>query len=62
MAQAEFAINVFDHDDGAVDDDAEIDRADGEQIGRFSRPMQKDESKKKRQRNGERGNDGGAES
>src|SRR5580693_9670793 len=33
VAQAELAVDVFDHDDGAVNDDAEIDGADGEEIG-----------------------------
>ena len=38
MAEAEFAIDIFDHDDSAVNDDAEIDCADGEQVCRFTRP------------------------
>ncbi len=33
VALAQFAVDVFDHDDGAVNDDAEIDGADGEQVG-----------------------------
>jgi len=33
VAEAQFAVDVFYHYDGAVNEDAEVDRADGEQIG-----------------------------
>ena len=61
MAKAELAVDVFDHDDGAVNDDAEVDGADGEEIGGFAGRVQKDEGEEKSERNGERGDDGGAE-
>ena len=61
VALAEFAIDVFDHDDGAVNDDSEIDGADGEKIGGFAGEMQKNEGEEQRERNGERGDDGGAD-
>src|SRR5208283_3817462 len=60
-AQAEFAVNVLDHDDGAVNDDAEIDGADGEEVGGFPRPVQKDKGEEESQRNGKCGDDRGAE-
>ena len=41
MAFAQFTLDVFDHDDGAVNDDSEIDGADGEKIGRFAGEVQK---------------------
>ena len=31
--QRQFAVDVLHHNDGAVDDDAEIDGADGQQVG-----------------------------
>ncbi len=36
LAQAEFPVNVLDHHDRAVNDDAEIDGANGEQVRSFS--------------------------
>ena len=61
FAQREFAVDVFDHHHGAVDDDSEIDGADGKQIGGNVVRMEHDEGKQKRERNGEGNNDGGAE-
>src|ERR1700757_1985925 len=61
VAQAEFAVDVFDHDDGAVNDDAEIDGADGEQVRGFARQIKKDEGEQQSKRNRQRGNDSGAE-
>src|SRR4029077_8294227 len=61
VPQAEFAVDVFDHDDGAVDDDAEIDGADGKEIRGFAGQVKEDESKKQREGNRQRGDDGGAE-
>src|SRR5580693_3916651 len=60
LAQAKFAIDVFDHDDGAVDDDAEIDGADGEKVGSFAGGMEKDESEEQSERNREGGDHGSA--
>ena len=37
VALAQFAVDVLDHHDRAVNDDSEIDGADGEQIGGFAR-------------------------
>ena len=59
--QRQFAVDVLDHHHGAVDDDAEIDGANGKQIGGNVVGVQHDEGKQQRQRNGERDNDGGAE-
>ena len=61
VAFGKLAVNVLDHDDGAVDDDAEVDGADGEQVGGLAGGVQKDESEQERQRNGEGGDDGGAD-
>src|SRR5271165_5868413 len=58
MAEAELAVNVFNHDDGAVNDDAEVYGADGEEVGGFTGGVEKDEGKQKSERNGERGNNG----
>ena len=33
VAQRQLAIDVFHHDNRAVDDDAEVDGSDGEQVG-----------------------------
>src|SRR5208283_4775254 len=60
LAQAQFAVDVFHHDDGAVDDDAEVDRANGQQVGRFPGPVQKDEREQERQGNGKRRDYGSA--
>src|ERR1700730_17213428 len=60
-AVGEFAIDVFHHHDGAVDDDSKIDRADRQQIRGHVASVQKDESEKKPQRNGQRDNHGSPE-
>ena len=53
MAEAELAVDVFDHDDGAVNDDAEeVDGADGEQVGGFAGGVEKDESEEQSERDG----------
>src|SRR5579859_1805466 len=57
MAFAQLSINVLDHDDRAVDDDSEIDCADGKKVGCFACLVQEDESKQERQRNSEGGDD-----
>ncbi len=61
MAQRKLAVDVLHHDHGAVDDDAEVDSADGEQIGRAVVGVQHDEREEQRQRNGERDDDRRAE-
>src|SRR5277367_1487519 len=57
----QLAVDVFDHDDGAVNDDAEVDGADGEQVGGFAGGVEKDEGKEKSKRNRESGDDGCAD-
>src|SRR5229473_4933782 len=49
LAQAELTVNVLDHDDGAVNDDAEVDGTDGEEVGRFASGLQEDEGKEQRE-------------
>ena len=61
MAQAELAVDIFDHDDRAVNDDAEVDGADGEQVGGFAGSVKKDEGEEKSERNGKCGNDRSAD-
>src|SRR5215470_17938285 len=61
IAQSEFAVNVLDHDDGAVNDDAEVDGADGKQVRGFASPFQENEGKKQGKRDGEGSDEGGAE-
>jgi len=48
---------IFDHHDGAIDDNPEINCADGEQIRGHVVGMKHDESKQKRERNGDGNND-----
>ena len=50
VAQRELAVDVLDHDDGAVDQDAEIDRADREQVGRDVLQVEADEREEQRER------------
>ena len=54
----QFAKDVFHHDHGAVDDDAEVHRAERQQIGRNADPGQAEKSAEQRQRNHQR-DDGG---
>src|SRR5580692_1707286 len=61
VAEAELAVDVFDHDDRAVDDDPEVDGADREKVCGFTGGMEKNESEKKSERHSERGNDGGSD-
>src|SRR5580658_8702573 len=58
VAKAELAVDILDHDDGAVDDDAEIDGPDGEQVGGFASGVEKDKGEEESERDGERGNYG----
>src|SRR6266851_2623595 len=58
LAFAKLAINVFHHDDGAVNDDAEVDSADREKIGSFAGKVKKNKSKQQSERDGEGGDDG----
>ncbi len=46
--------DIFDHDDGALDDHAEIERAQREQVGRDVPQIEAQAGKQKRERNGER--------
>jgi len=48
VAQRELAVDVLHHDDGAVDDDAEVDGADGEQVGSAVVRVQHDEGEEQR--------------
>src|ERR1043165_1436333 len=59
VAFGKFAINVFDHDDGAVNDDSEVDGTNGEEVGSFAGKVQKNKREKQCQGNGERSDDGG---
>src|SRR5262249_23436163 len=59
VALAQLAVDVLDHDDGAVDDDSEVDGADGKKVRCFSREMKKDKCEKQRKRNGKSGDDRG---
>ena len=59
VARRQFAEDVLHHDHGAVHDDAEIDGADGEQVGGNVPPVQADERKQQRERNGDRHNQRG---
>src|ERR1700747_3064398 len=58
FAKAQLAVDVLDHHDGAVDDDSEVDRADGEKICRLSGQVQKNKGEEQSQGDGEGGNDG----
>ena len=40
FAQAQLAVDVFHHHHRAVNDDAEINRADGEQVGGYAARVQ----------------------
>ena len=51
VAGAEVAVDVFHHDDRRIDDDAEIDRPDRQQIGRLAAQEQHREGEQQRQRN-----------
>ena len=46
------AEDRFHHDDGGIDDQAEIDRADRQQVGRFAAQHQDADGKEQRERNG----------
>src|SRR5262249_8268988 len=58
-ADGEFAIDVLDHDHGAVDQDAEVDGADGKQVGGDGWEGEEGEGEEQGEGNGERGDDGG---
>src|SRR5579875_101313 len=55
-AQTELAINVFHHHERAINDNPEIDGADGEQVGVHAFGVQADKREKQRQRNRKRDN------
>jgi len=50
VALGEFAVDVFHHDHGAVDDDPEIDCADRKQVGGHASPVQQDEREEQAER------------
>ncbi len=50
----EMAEDVLHHDDGGIDDDAEIDGADRQQIGGFPAQHRDDDGEEQRHRNGRR--------
>ena len=55
------AQDVLDHDEIAVDDDAEIDRAEAQQVGGHLRGVHAREREQQRQRNGDRRQERGAD-
>jgi hypothetical protein len=52
LAQRDLAEDVFHHHHRAIHQDAEIDRADGQQVGRGVLQVETDEREQQRQRNG----------
>src|SRR5258708_7447248 len=58
MALAKLAINVFHHDDGAINDDAEVDSSDREKVRCFAGKVEKNKSKQQSERDGKCGDDG----
>src|ERR1700688_1625711 len=54
-AQTQLAVNVLNHHDGAIDDDAEVDGPNGKQVGGFAGQVKKYEDEQKRERNCQRG-------
>ena len=52
MARRDLAEDVLHHDHRAIDQDAEIHRADGQQIGRGVLQIETDEREQQRQRDG----------
>ena len=58
--QRQLTVDVLHHDDGAIDDDTEIDGSNRKQIGGAIVGMKDDESEQQSERNGERGNNGRA--
>ena len=57
----DLAEDILHHEDRAIHQDAEIDRADGEQIGRGVLQVEADEGEQQRQRNGDGDDQAGAE-
>src|SRR5689334_19016945 len=57
VSNGQLAIDVLHHHDRAVDDYAEVNRADREQVRGDIVRMQNDEREQQRQRNGERNNE-----
>ena len=60
-ALGEMAEDVLDHDHGGVDDQAEVDRADRQQVGRLAAQEHDQHREEKRERNGRRDNDRAAQ-
>ena len=61
VTRGQLAEDVLDHDDRAVHDHAEINRADRQQVGRDMRPVETDERKEQREWNRDRNDEGGAD-
>jgi hypothetical protein len=57
---AEMADDVLDHDDGAVDHHAEVERAQREQVGGDAAQVEADGGEEQGERHGERDNDSAA--
>ena len=55
------AEDVLHHDDGGIDDQPEIDGADGQQIGGLAAEQQQRDRESQRERDGRRDDDGGAQ-
>ena len=53
--------DVLHHDDGGIDDDAEIDGADGQEIGGFPAQHRDDDGQEERDRDGRRDDEGAAQ-
>ena len=57
----EVAIDILDQDDRGIDDDAEIDRADGKQVRILAAQHEDDDAEEQRERNVGADDDGAAE-
>src|SRR5208337_5065347 len=58
FSQRQLTVDVLDHDNRAVDDDAEINGANGKQIGGTIVGVQNNKGKQKRERNRQSDNNG----
>src|SRR5579859_5211379 len=54
-------VDIFHHDHGGIDDDAEIDRAERQEIGVLALQHQNDDGKEQRERNVGADDDGAAQ-
>src|SRR5208283_6053294 len=60
FSQRKLTVDIFDHDYRAINNDSEIDCANGKQVGGAIVRMQHNEGEQERKRNRERHDDGGA--